>query len=154
MAQTRVASGFPVRPFADRVVHVGLGAPFRWLAAGCRDFWAGLGASLAYGMIFVMAGLVLAVALVAVNMMYLFVPLVTGFMLVGPAATLGFYAISRDLEAGRQPSFANALRAYKTMRWSPDFGQEVKLGLLLRRTDLDDEQTEAVFGGVQGEGCS
>jgi hypothetical protein len=40
------------------------------------------------------------------------------------------------------------------VRWSPDFGQEVKLGLLLRRTDLDDEQTEAVFGGVQGEGCS
>src|SRR6478752_6498810 len=37
---------------------------------------------------------------------------------------------------------------------SPEFGQEVKLGLLLRRTDLDDEQTEAVFGGVQGEGCA
>src|SRR3954464_15773478 len=30
----------------------------------------------------------------------------------------------------------------------------VKLGSLLRRTDLDDEQTEAVFGGVQGEGCA
>jgi hypothetical protein len=26
--------------------------------------------------------------------------------------------------------------------------------LLLRRTDLDDEQTEAVFGGFQGEGCA
>ena len=37
---------------------------------------------------------------------------------------------------------------------SPDFGQEVKLGLLLRRTDLDDEQTEAVFGAVQGEGSA
>jgi hypothetical protein len=42
----------------------------------------------------------------------------------------------------------------RVLRWPPDFGQEVKLGLLLRRTDLDDEQTEAVFGGVQGEGCS
>jgi uncharacterized membrane protein len=114
MAQTRVASGFPVRPFADRMVHVGPGAPFRWLAAGCRDFWASLGVSLAYGLIFVVAGVALAAALVAANMMYLFVPLVTGFMLVGPAATLGFYALSRDLEAGRQPSFANALRAYKT----------------------------------------
>jgi hypothetical protein len=40
------------------------------------------------------------------------------------------------------------------MRWSPAFGQEVKLGLLLRRTDLDDEQEEAVFGGFQGEGCA
>jgi hypothetical protein len=32
------------------------------------------------------------------------------------------------------------------MRWSPKFGQEVKLGLLLRKTDLNDEQTETVFG--------
>lgn len=40
------------------------------------------------------------------------------------------------------------------MRWSPIFGPEVKLGSLLRRTDLDDGQTEAVFGGVQGESGS
>ena len=40
------------------------------------------------------------------------------------------------------------------VRWSPDFGQEVKLGLLLRRTDRRDEQTKAVFGRVQGEGGS
>jgi hypothetical protein len=40
------------------------------------------------------------------------------------------------------------------LRWSPEFGQRSKLGLLLRRTDLDDEQTEAVFGGFQGEGCA
>jgi hypothetical protein len=33
------------------------------------------------------------------------------------------------------------------VRWYPEFGQEVKLGLILRRTDLDDEQTEAIFGG-------
>ena len=36
----------------------------------------------------------------------------------------------------------------------PGFGQEVKLGSLLRRTDLNDGQAEAVFGGFQGEGCS
>jgi len=40
----------------------------------------------------------------------------------------------------------------RKVREIPDFGQEVKLGLLLRRTDLDDEQTEAVFS--EGEGCS
>ena len=33
-------------------------------------------------------------------------------------------------------------------------GQWLKLGLLLRRTDLDDEQTETVFGGFQSKGCS
>jgi hypothetical protein len=42
----------------------------------------------------------------------------------------------------------------KDLRWTRKIGQEVKLGLLLRRTDLNDGQTEAVFGGFQGEGCS
>jgi uncharacterized membrane protein len=114
MAQTDVASAYPVRPFAGRVVPVAVGAPLTWLAAGWRDLWASPGASLAYGMIFVLAGMVLTVALLAVNMIYLFVPLATGFLLVGPAATLGFYAISRDLEAGRQPTFAGALLAYRS----------------------------------------
>ena len=40
------------------------------------------------------------------------------------------------------------------LRWTRKIGQEIKLGLLLRRTDLNDGQTEAVFGGFQGEGCS
>ena len=40
------------------------------------------------------------------------------------------------------------------LRWTRKIGQEVKLGLLLRRMDLNDGQTEAVFGGFQGEGCS
>ena len=33
-------------------------------------------------------------------------------MLVGPAATLGFYAISRDLERDERPSFARAIAAW------------------------------------------
>jgi uncharacterized membrane protein len=114
VAQTHTASAYSVRPFAGRVVRVPAGAPLTWLAAGWRDFTASPGASLAYGMIFVLAGIVLAGALFAANMIYLFVPLATGFLLVGPAATLGFYAISRDLEAGRKPTLAGALLAYRT----------------------------------------
>jgi uncharacterized membrane protein len=114
MAQSLVPSAYPVRPFADRVAHVAAAAPLAWLGAGWRDFRASPGVSLAYGAIFVLAGLVLAAGLFAANAIYLFVPLATGFLLVGPAATLGFYAISRDLEAGRHPSFAGALRAYRS----------------------------------------
>jgi hypothetical protein len=33
------------------------------------------------------------------------------------------------------------------LRWSREIGQGFKLGLLLRRTDRNDGQTEAVFGG-------
>jgi uncharacterized membrane protein len=114
MAGTDIASAHAGRPFAYRVVHVTAAAPFAWLAAGWRDFRASPGASLAYGSIFVLAGVLLAAASFAANMIYLFVPLAAGFLLVGPAATLGFYAISRDLAAGRRPSFAGALRAYRT----------------------------------------
>ena len=48
----------------------------------------------------------------------------------------------------------NLTRQQVEVRWTRKFGQEIKLGLLLRRTDLNDGQTEAVFGGFQGEGCS
>jgi hypothetical protein len=43
---------------------------------------------------------------------------------------------------------------HRKVRWSRNFGQGVKLGSALRRTDLNDGQTEAVFGGFQGESCS
>jgi hypothetical protein len=45
------------------------------------------------------------------------------------------------------PSLLPALfadRRAEGVRWSPEFGQAFKLGLLLRRTDRNDEQTEAV----------
>ena len=48
----------------------------------------------------------------------------------------------------------NQPRPWYSMRWSPKFGQRLKLGLLLTRTDLNDGQTEALFCGFQGEGCS
>ena len=44
------------------------------------------------------------------------------------------------------------ISATNNLRWYRKFGQWLKLGSRLRRTDLDDEQTEAVFGGFQGEG--
>jgi uncharacterized membrane protein len=113
VVRTDFASAHPDRPFGDRVTHVSITAPFGWIAAGWQDFVACFWTSLAYGMIFVVAGIVLAVALLAAHMIYLFVPLATGFMLLGPAATLGLYAISRDRQSGRKPSFMVALRAYR-----------------------------------------
>jgi len=113
MSEARFISSRSGGPYADRVRHVTTVEPFRWLAAGWADFRAARGASLAYGLIFVVAGLVMAVALVATNMIYLFVPLVTGFMIIGPALTIGFYAISRDLERSEAPSFTRAVLAFR-----------------------------------------
>jgi len=53
------------------------------------------------------------------------------------------------------PLFGLTPRRYQSgVSRSREFGQGVKLGLLLRRTDLHDEQTETGFGGFQGKGCS
>jgi uncharacterized membrane protein len=113
MSEIHAISPQPRRPLAERVRRVNTDEPFRWLAAGWADFRAARGASIAYGLIFVVAGLVLAAALFAANMIYLFVPLATGFLIIGPALTIGFYAISRDLERGEAPSFTRAVLAFR-----------------------------------------
>jgi uncharacterized membrane protein len=100
-------------PYAGRVRRVALDQPFRWLAAGWRDFLAAPIASLAYGALFVIIGLLLTLGLWRTQTIYMLLPLAAGFMLLGPALTLGFQAISRDLEQGEQPSFTSALLAWR-----------------------------------------
>ncbi|QNT71025.1 DUF2189 domain-containing protein [Defluviicoccus vanus] len=113
-------------PYADRVIIVGSDAPFGWLAAGWRDFRrAGL-VSFLYGLLIAATGLALTVGLYLADLAYLIAPLVAGFMLVGPALTVGLYAISRDLEAGRRASLGRALAA-----WRKNSGRFLGMGLLL-----------------------
>ena len=88
--------------------------PLRWLAAGWRDFLAAPWISLAYGSFFVIVGLALTLGLRRTQTIYMLLPLTAGFMLLGPALTLGFQAMSRDLEQGERPSFAHALLAWRT----------------------------------------
>ena len=118
------------RPFADRIRRVSTAAPFSWLAAGWRDFRAAGWASLGYGLIFVIVGLALAAALFAADMIYLFFPLASGFVLIGPALAIGLYVISRDLEHGIRPSLGRALRGWLTNA-GPIFYAGLALLLLL-----------------------
>lgn len=111
-------------PYADRVRVVTTDQPFRWLAAGWRDFRAAPCVSVGYGMIVVAAGVVLSFLLVGAGLLYLVLPLTVGFLLVGPALTVGYYGISRDLEAGRPPRFGAAIGA-----WRANPGPLLGLGL-------------------------
>jgi uncharacterized membrane protein len=113
MSENDVKAPPSLLPFADRVRIVTTDEPFRWLAAGWHDFRRGRGISAAYAFLFVVVGLVLAFGLTAADMGYLILPLTAGFLLVGPALTVGFYAISRDLEEGRPPSLASAFGAWR-----------------------------------------
>ena len=113
-------------PYAENVRMVGTDQPFRWLTAGWRDFRQAGFISVGHGLIFVIAGVLLTLGLAAAGLTYLIAPLIAGFMLVGPALTVGFYATSRDLEAGRTPSFGGALSA-----WRGNMAPLLSLGLLL-----------------------
>ncbi|HVZ08098.1 DUF2189 domain-containing protein [Rhodopila sp.] len=113
-------------PFAERVRVVTTDQPFRWLAAGWRDFRAAMAASIAYGMIVVVAGFALSFLLAGAGLLYLVLPLIVGFLLVGPALTVGYYGMSQDLEAGRRPSFGTAI-----MAWRANPGPLLAFGLVL-----------------------
>lgn len=104
----------PSLPYADRVRHVASDQPFQWLAAGWRDFLAAPAASLAYGLVFVVIGFALTYGLWRTDKMYMLLPLASGFMLLVPLLSLGFLAISRDIEQKRPPTFSGALFAWQT----------------------------------------
>jgi uncharacterized membrane protein len=100
-------------PYSDHVRGVDSDQPFRWLAAGWRDFLASPAPSAGFGLVFAAVGLVLTVGLWRTPFFYMLLPLASGFMLIGPVATAGFQAMSRDLEQGRRPSLASAMPVLK-----------------------------------------
>src|SRR5271165_425936 len=113
MSIFRNVSATRALPYADHVRLVSSDEPFRWLRLGWQDLIAAPVLSVCYGLLFVIIGLALTVGLWHIGATYLILPLASGFMLLGPALTLGFQAISRDLEREERPSFANALLAWK-----------------------------------------
>lgn len=100
-------------PFADRVNAVTMADVWSWLAAGWRDMRNAGWISIAYGSLFVLAGFAITGGLVLIDMKYLITPMIAGFLLVGPLLAMGFYEISRALEAGEKPSFFKALMAWR-----------------------------------------
>lgn len=85
------------------------GAAFGWLAAGWRDLWYNPGPSLAYG------GLVFAVSAVIVwglfwlELDYILLPALAGFMVVGPLVAIGLYEKSRAIEEGQPVDLAGMI---------------------------------------------
>jgi uncharacterized membrane protein len=82
-------------------------ASMRWLNAGIKDFKASPAASIAYGMIYVVLGLILA-WLSWANPIFV-TSLATGFLILGPIVAVGFYCMSRTLEQGNKPHFSQGI---------------------------------------------
>jgi uncharacterized membrane protein len=82
------------------VERVSFDAPWHWLAAGWRDMWNAPQISLLYGGAFALISAVLVLALLAGGLESLALALAGGFLLIGPAAAVGLYEVSRHLEDG------------------------------------------------------
>ncbi|WGZ95199.1 MAG: DUF2189 domain-containing protein [Candidatus Thiothrix putei] len=82
-------------------------ASMRWLNAGIKDFKASPAASITYGMIYVVLGLILA-WLSWANPIFV-TSLATGFLILGPIVAVGFYCMSRTLEQGNKPHFSQGI---------------------------------------------
>jgi uncharacterized membrane protein len=97
------------------------------LAKGLDDFAACRTDVMFIGIIYPLAGLLLAVSAANYNFIPLLFPLASGFALLGPVAAVGLYEMSRRREQGREVSWADAFGVVAT----PAFGAIVVLGIVL-----------------------
>ena len=82
-------------------------APWTWLKAGWSDLSRAPLVSIGYGVIFAGFGLLITGGLWLAGLAS-FIPVATaGFALIAPAFAIGFYQVSRKLDAGETPRFSH-----------------------------------------------
>lgn len=113
---------------ADRIRlrAVTLDHPWRWLSAGWLDVCSEPAISYLYGGVFTALGMVLLVGLDYWGMAWLILPLAFGFALIGPAAAVGLYEVSRRLDGGAEIRLGHAVTA-----WRRNPGQIALVGVFL-----------------------
>lgn len=105
---TSILSGHPVAEEPVPSIHkLDMGAPVRWVGQGWEDMRVRPVASIAYGLVFTIAGMLMIWLGPANPIFTLF--LLSSFMLVGPLAAVGLYDMSRRIEEGDTPSLLHAL---------------------------------------------
>ncbi|HMN75409.1 MAG TPA: DUF2189 domain-containing protein [Burkholderiaceae bacterium] len=102
----------PPTVFDIRINDLAWSDPFRWLAAGWRDFRRAPGIGLFYGGCFAVMGWLLLKVFEYSPAWTL--ALSAGFLLVGPFLCIGLYDVSRRLERGEKPDFGESLTAWDT----------------------------------------
>ena len=100
------------------------GRPWRWLALGWRDLMHQPLPALLHGVI--VAGFGALLWLLAREHFWLLADAFSGFLLLGPLAATGLYALSRAHERGEAATLATAVHA-----WRPQDHRLVLFGVLL-----------------------
>lgn len=99
----------PPLPFVAPCRELSIGAPLQWVGRGWQDLRRAPRQSLGYGfVIVVLSWLVTGIGL-KLGSYWAALVLLSGFVFVAPLLALGLYSISRQLEAGRQPTLAHCL---------------------------------------------
>lgn len=97
------------------------------LKKGVDDFWAMPTHVVFVGIVYAIAGLLIARAALGYEFVPLIYPLVAGFALLGPFAAIGLYELSRRREMGRDTSWRHMF----DFLHSPSLGSIAVLALLL-----------------------
>lgn len=97
-----------------------------WLASGWKDYRTNPAPSVAYGIGLVLLSYAAIWMLAEMGLLYLALPAVAGFLIVGPFLALGLYEKSRALEQGRSISLRHMVLVRPVAR-----GQLAYAGLLL-----------------------
>src|SRR3569623_1268315 len=118
------ASDTPGYPVERRIGPADLTAALR---QGGADFWAMPSQVFFLGLIYPIAGVVLAGLAFGQNMLPLLYPLAFGLALVGPFVAIGLYELSRRREQGRPSDWTYAVEVVQ----SPAIGSIAALGVVL-----------------------
>lgn len=84
------------------------------LGLGLRDFQAMPLYGLLFGALYAAGGNVILLCLTAFGLVYLAYPLAAGFALIGPFVAIGLYEVSREREAGQNPSLRSIWSTVKS----------------------------------------
>ncbi len=90
-----------------------LDRPWQWLVKGWQDMRRSPTVSYTYGVLAALTGYVLTFGLLWLDMLYLLLPLMAGFLIVGPVLTVGLYEVSRRAEHGQTTTLAEAMAAFR-----------------------------------------
>src|SRR5437764_7763565 len=118
------ASETPEFPIVRRIVPADLKDALR---KGFADFWAMPSQVFFIGLIYPMAGVILAGFAFGQNLLPLLYPLASGFALVGPFVANGLYELSRRREQGLPTDWTYAVEVVQ----SPAIGSIAALGVVL-----------------------
>jgi uncharacterized membrane protein len=120
------------------VRRVTFGRPLAWLYAGWQDMRANPIASIAYGLLFAIAGDL--ILLFSWRNPHLFSAAVSGFFLIAPLLAAGLYEISRRQALGEHSTFIDSLAG-----WRRNWQSMAMLGLFLALIAIVWERTSAIM---------